>query len=284
MWAVAGSVGPSRVGTRPATAMMAATTRSTGMTSTMPSGTPGNSLQQSAGVGEDDRLGHPEAADPARPGLGQRGLDDRGPHDADRVHVAHGPHGAGHRDLAEGLGEGVGVGPADRRGAGTSGLDHAVVHPVAGGCARSAPTGSGRRRRPARRGPRAPNSARRSGVAALGLDVAPGNGGRRGDLAAPVEADGERAVLDRLLGGGAAAVAGDVAGADGDEVGRDAELVEQLGDADRAEEVDLDRPVEGGVERDGRRRVDDHVAAGQRGAARTRPGRGRRCRRRPTRR
>ena len=71
-----------RSGPSAATAMIAATTRSTGITSTVPSGTPGNSLQQAAGVGDDHRLGHAEAADPARARLGQRRLDDRRPHDA----------------------------------------------------------------------------------------------------------------------------------------------------------------------------------------------------------
>ena len=82
-WVIGGaSSGPSA-----ATAMIAATTRSTGITSTVPSGTPGNSLQQAAGVGDDHRLGHAEAADPARLRLGERRLDDRRAHDADR-HVA----------------------------------------------------------------------------------------------------------------------------------------------------------------------------------------------------
>ena len=46
-------------------------------------GDAGELLQQAPGVGDDDRLGHPEAPDPSRAGLGQGRLDDRGPHDGD---------------------------------------------------------------------------------------------------------------------------------------------------------------------------------------------------------
>ena len=35
--------------------------------------------EQAPGVGDDDGLGHPEAPDPSRARLGERGLDDRGP-------------------------------------------------------------------------------------------------------------------------------------------------------------------------------------------------------------
>ena len=45
--------------------MIVATTKSTGMTSTVPSGTPGNS-QEAATVRQDHRLGHAKAADPSR--------------------------------------------------------------------------------------------------------------------------------------------------------------------------------------------------------------------------
>ena len=47
----------------------------------------GELLQQPAGVADDDRLGHAEAADPSGERLGERRLDDRRPHDRDR-HVA----------------------------------------------------------------------------------------------------------------------------------------------------------------------------------------------------
>ena len=87
----------------------------------------GELLEQAAGVGDDHRLGHAEAADPAGAGLGQRRLDDRRPHDADR-HVA---LGLDQRPLAERLGVGVGVGPAERGGAGPAGLDQSVARPSA---------------------------------------------------------------------------------------------------------------------------------------------------------
>src|SRR5690606_41956239 len=67
--------------------------------------------------------------------------------------------------------------------------------------------------------------------------------------------------------GRAAAVAGDVAGRHGDQVGRDAQLGEGAGDPGGAEQVDLDRGVERRVERHGGRRVHDDVAARERGAA-----------------
>ena len=58
--------------------------------------------------------------------------------------------------------------------------------------------------------------------AALGVGVGAGAAGGV-DLAAPVDVEGERLVGEELLGRRAAAVAGDVAGRHGDEVGRDAE-------------------------------------------------------------
>ena len=79
----------------------------------------GELLQQPAGVAEDDRLGHAEAADPTGERLGQRGLDDRRPNDRDR-HVA---LDLGQRLLAERLRVGVGIGPADAGGARPAGLD-----------------------------------------------------------------------------------------------------------------------------------------------------------------
>ena len=66
-----------------ATAMMAADTRSTGMTSTMPSGTPGNSLSSPrAKLMITGSAMRKPRIQPGR-GLGEGGLDDRGPHDAD---------------------------------------------------------------------------------------------------------------------------------------------------------------------------------------------------------
>ena len=125
--------------------------------------------------------------------------------------------------LAEGLGVGVGVGPAERGGAGPAGLDHLVVHPRGCGAARSWPASAGV--------PAAPSSARASlrkrverlGSAAVGLGVGAGPAGAV-DLGPPVDVDEERALVHRLLGRRAAPVAGHVAGGHGDEVGRDAEV------------------------------------------------------------
>ena len=86
--------------------------------------------EETAGVGEDHRLGHPEPADPARPGFGPRRLDDRRTHDAERHVVAVGGDRVGQRLLAERLGVGVGVGPPDAGRAGATGLDQLRLHPA----------------------------------------------------------------------------------------------------------------------------------------------------------
>ena len=48
-------------------------------------GNPGELAEQAPGVGDDDRLGHAEAADPPGAGLGERGLDDRRPDEWSRA-------------------------------------------------------------------------------------------------------------------------------------------------------------------------------------------------------
>jgi hypothetical protein len=83
-------------------------------------------LQQAPGVRDDERLGHAEAADPARPGFLQRRLDDGRPHDRDRQVAPLHEQGP----LAEGLGVGVDVGPAQRRGPGPARFDQLVLDPV----------------------------------------------------------------------------------------------------------------------------------------------------------
>jgi hypothetical protein len=100
------------------------------------------------------------------------------------------------------------------------------------------------------------------GLAALGLRVAAGPASPV-DLAPPVGVDEERAGVHRLLGGGAPPVAGHVAGGHRDQVGPDAQLVERAGDAAGAEQVDLDRGVEGRVEGHGGGRVDHDVTRGK---------------------
>ncbi len=78
-------------------------------------------------VGQDQRLGHLEALDPARVGLLERRLDDARPHDR---HPAAQP-GVGLDDpLAQGLGEGVAVGPAEAAGALGAEPHQLLLHPL----------------------------------------------------------------------------------------------------------------------------------------------------------
>ncbi len=230
----------------------------------------GECAEQSAGVGDDHGLGHPEAADPARLRFGEGRLDDRRSDDRDGDGALH----VGERLLAERLGERVGVRPADAGRPRPARLDQLVLDPPLADlfglrrerrCAGGAEFGAGLGAELDEVGRLA---ARRI---AVGAEAAAG-----GDLAAPVDADVERAVADEDLRCVAASVAGDVARRHGDEVGRDAELVAQVGDARRAEQVDLDRRVERRIERDGRRRVDDDVARRPRCRGRRRSGRARR--------
>ena len=77
-------------------------------------GNTGELVEQPAPVGEDDRLGHAKAANPAGKRLGERRLDDRRSHDRHR-HVA---ARVDERALADRLGERVRIGEAERRRAG----------------------------------------------------------------------------------------------------------------------------------------------------------------------
>ncbi len=92
-----------------------------------PFGHAGELPQQPAGVGDDDRLGHPEAADPSRPGLGQRRFDDRGPDDGHRDGI---PELGHQRPLPQRLGVGVGVRPPERLGPGLARSHHLLFDPV----------------------------------------------------------------------------------------------------------------------------------------------------------
>ena len=92
-----------------------------------PFGDAGELLQEAPGVGDDDRLGHPEAPDPARTRFGEGGLDDRRADDGDR----HGLPVLGDQGtLAEGLRVGVSVRPPERLGPGLARLDHLFLDPV----------------------------------------------------------------------------------------------------------------------------------------------------------
>ncbi len=196
-------------------------------------------LQQPAGVAEDHRFGHAEAADPTGERFGERALDDRRSHDRDR----HCALGLGERLLAECLGVRVGIGPADARGSRSSGLHQLIAHPafaellgLAGqrGSACRSELGLGL----------LAHLAQMIRVTTRSFEVAAQPAGCS-HLLAPVEPQVERAFADQLLGGRSATVTGDVAGADGHQVRCDAEVVERLGDAHRPEQVDLDRRVEG---------------------------------------
>ena len=90
-------------------------------------GDAGELRQRPPAEGEDDRLRHPEALDPAGVRAGEGALDDRGPDDGERV-VA---RGLVQGDLGQGLGEGVHVRPAEAAGPGTAVLDQAVALPGA---------------------------------------------------------------------------------------------------------------------------------------------------------
>ena len=222
-----------------------------------PFGNAGELVEQAAGVGDQHRLGHAEATDPARLRFGECRLDDRGADDRHR----HGALDVGERLLAERLGERVRVGPADAGRTCPPGFDELVLHPLlaqllglrcerrsAGG----AELGAGL----------LAERLELLAAAAGGVGVGP-QASARGDLVAPVDADVERAVADELLGCVAAPVAGDVTGRHGDEVWGDADVIAQVGDARRAEEVDLHGGVERRVERHGRSGVDHGVAAGE---------------------
>jgi hypothetical protein len=164
--------------------------------------------------------------------------------------------------LAQRLGHGVGVGPAQRRGAGPAGVDQLGLHPVGPvlfglggqqGGAGAAQLLAGLVHEP----------GELVGLATGGLGVGPQAAGAV-DLSLPVDVgDPERAVIHLDLGGGAAAVAGDVAGGHGHQVGGDVQVGQGAGDAGGAHEVDLDGEVERRVEAHRGRRVDDDVAAGE---------------------
>ncbi len=187
--------------------------------------------------------------------LGERRLDDGGPHDGegDRP-VGGGPDTvAGHqRPLAEGLGEGVGVGPAERLGARRAGVDEPAAHPLLAQLLRA-------RRQDVLTGP-AHLGARLLGETGevVGLP------GRRlqvlaqaagaADLGLPVDVEGEALVVQQLLARLALVGARHVGGRDGDQVPGagpgargdrvGAGLRHRGGDPGGTEEVDLDRLVE----------------------------------------
>ena len=72
-------------------------------------GDTGELLQEASGVGNDDRLGHPEPSDPTGGGFGDGRLDDGGADHADR----NGTRRLSRGDFTECLGIGVGVGESE---------------------------------------------------------------------------------------------------------------------------------------------------------------------------
>ena len=152
----------------------------------------------------------------------------------DGLHDAHRHVTAGVDEglFAECLGEGVGVRPTDTGGPGASGIDELIADPAFAQLLR---LGS------ERRCPGSPELAAGLGTElrqsirqpARRLAVAP-HPARRGDFVAPAQPEVERAFRHQLLGGLAAAIAGDVARRNGDEVRRRPEFAEQRGDASSA--------------------------------------------------
>ncbi len=185
----------------------------------------GELVEQTPGVGDQHRLGHPEPADPAGLRFGERGFDDRRADDRHR----HRALDVGQRLLAECLGERVGIGPTDACGACPARVDQLVLDPLLAQllglrgerwCAGGAEFG-------------ASFLAERFellAAAARGVGVGTQPAARL-HFVAPVDADVERAVADELLRRVAAAVACHVAGRHGHEVRGDADGVAEIGDA-----------------------------------------------------
>ena len=195
-------------------------------------------LEQPTCVTDDDGLGHAEAADPARGWLGECGFDDGWAHDADGNIAAV----LDQCSFSECLGIGVGIGPPQRGGTGTTGLDHAIGDPgntqtlgllrQQGGAGSSEfASGIG------------PELLELLGRAALGIGVESGASCAL-HLTAPVHVDEERTLVDEDLWCAAAPVAGHITGGHGDQMRCDAKFVAEIGDASRAHEVDLDRGIQ----------------------------------------
>ncbi len=89
-------------------------------------GQAGEVLQDAPPERQDDRLGHPEAFEPAGERLGQRALDDRGPHDRQRHVAVQLDHGV----LRHRLRERVDVAEAHRVRVHAAALDEPVLHPL----------------------------------------------------------------------------------------------------------------------------------------------------------
>ena len=167
--------------------------------------------------------------------------------------------------LAHGLGEGVGVGPPERVGPGRAGVDQFRTHPLladllgSGGDQVLAGPADFRAGRLGELGQLRRLAGRR-------LEVVPQAAGGV-HLVVPIHLQGEAVLREQLLLRLPLVGAGHIGGRHGDQVRPRTRGGHGGTDPGRAEQVDLDRLGQGGVERDGGGGVDDHVAGGQGGPA-----------------
>ena len=224
----------------------------------MPSGTPGNSRQEPAGVGNDDGLRHAEAPDPPRSRFCQRRLNDRRPDEGDGDLAFPLLHEG---SLAQGLRKGVGIGPPQRERTGGACRDELTADPFLPELLRF----------------------RRDEVIAGGTDFSPGLLGEaaellwlarlclevvaqasgRGDFGFPRDVKAEAVLAEKLLLGFALVCAGDVCGGDGHQVCRRTCLGDGSRDPRWPEKVDLDGLGQRGVEGDGGGGVNDDVSGSE---------------------
>ena len=220
----------------------------------------GKLAQQPAGVGDDDGLGHAEAADPAGTGLFECGLNDGRAHDGDGQRA--GP--LLHQDaLAHGLGEGVGVGPAQRMGPGRAGIDQLGAYPLLADLL--GPGGQEVIARPADLVAGLLGEAGEAvGSAGGRLEVVTqATGGLH--LVLPIDVEREPVLREQFLLGLPLMRARHIRGGHGDQVGARAGGGQGGADPGRAEQVDLDGLGQWAVEGDRGGGVDDDVAGGQGG-------------------
>ncbi len=166
--------------------------------------------------------------------------------------------------LAEGLGVGVGVRPAESLGPRLAGGDEAVLDPLLAESFGPGGEQGGAGRAELLAG-LALETGQHLGVPAAGVGVTAGPPGGL-DLRPPGHLGRPRGVREGGLGRPAPPAAGHVGGRDGDEMGEGAgrvQAVEGGGHPDRPEQVDLHRRVEGRVEAHGGGRVDHDRAGGQ---------------------
>ena len=194
--------------------------------------------------------------------LGERRFDDGRAHEGDRHLFA--PAGD-EAPFPHGLGEGIGVGPAEGERPGGAGVDQFLSYPLLAELLGT--SGNQMIAGPAELGAgRLGESDEFGRLARRRLEVAAQTAGCM-DFSLPIHIEGESVLRKQLFFGLALMGAHDIGGGHRDEVGRRAALHHCCGHAGRAEKIDLDRLGQWGVERDGGGRVDDHVAACERRTA-----------------